>query len=110
LRARFDLPGAFKFGKNLKILLGTGSNYFQTLPPPLVGAADMQCAARAKPPPCQTCGWKLENKLKQDDENMLENGVEIRVKCLNSSSSGGLELLGDPPGYLYLNIFKTICR
>ena len=60
----------------------------------------IQCAARAKPPPCQTCGWKLEKKLKQDDENMLENGfengAEIGVKSLTIRAPG--ELLGDPPG------------
>ena len=60
--------------------------------PPLRGAADIQCAARAKPPPCQTCGWKLEKKLKQDDENMLENGVEngveIGVKSLKIRAPG----------------------
>ena len=52
----------------------------------------IQCAARAKPPPCQTCGWKLEKKLKQDDENMLENevenGVEIGVKSLKIRAPG----------------------
>ena len=48
----------------------------------------IQCAARAKPPPCRTCGWKFENKLKQDDENMLENGVGNRVKSLKIRSPG----------------------
>ena len=48
----------------------------------------IQCAARAKPPPCQTCGWKLEKKLKQDDENMLENGVENGVKSLEIRAPG----------------------
>ena len=52
----------------------------------------IQCAARAKPPPCQTCGWKLEKKLKEDDENMLENGVEngveIGVKSLKIRAPG----------------------
>ena len=43
---------------------------------------------RAKPPPCRTCGWKLENKLKQDNENMLENGVENRVKSLKIRAPG----------------------
>ena len=48
----------------------------------------IQCAARAKPPPCQTCGWKLEKKLKQDDENMLENWVEERIKSLKIRAPG----------------------
>ena len=52
----------------------------------------IQCAARAKPPPCQTCGWKLEKKSKKDNENMLENGVEngveIGVKSLKIRAPG----------------------
>ena len=40
-------------------------------------------------------------KLKQHDENMIQNGVNYGLKwyqiCEDSGSRGGLELLGDPP-------------
>ena len=35
------------------------------------GAADIQCAARAKPPPCQTCGFEVGFNMGMGTGSML---------------------------------------
>ena len=84
------------------------------------GPADIQCAARAKPPPCQSSDWssKLTQEIEQEHTNMegkidvemrlrwtwkvSENASKIVSKSLEntikSSFGAVLEHFGDPLG------------
>ena len=56
----------------------------------------MRCARKAATLP----NLRLEvwEKLKQDDENILENGSKMGSNPWKFELQGGLEILGDPPG------------
>ena len=58
LSARWDPPGAFK--ESWKIGIGRIGHQIYTRPTTAPRGRRIQCAARAKPPPCRSCGWKLK--------------------------------------------------
>ena len=84
------------------------------------GPADIQCAARAKPPPCRASGWslRLRHEIEQEHTNMegkidvemrlrwtwkvSENASKIVSKSvenpIKSSFGAVLEHFGDPLG------------
>ena len=84
------------------------------------GPADIQCAARAKPPPCRASGWDLREKLEIEEENKnIESKIDVKIRLrwrwkgsenaskivskmvensIKSTVGAVLEVFGDPLG------------
>ena len=42
---------------------------------------NIQCAARAKPPPCRASGWDLREKLEIEEENKnIESKIDVKIR------------------------------